>query len=360
MFKDLKIIELAGVLAGPSVGMFFSELGAKVIKIESPITGGDITRKWKLPNENPENSKSAYYCSVNWNKEVLFADLGNDKDNKIITELIKGADIVITNFKKGDDKKFGMDYIALNKINKSLIYSSINGFGENQERTAFDVVLQAETGFMSMNGTSSSGSLKMPVALIDLLAAHQLKEAILLALINRQKTGKGAKVSVSLYETAISSLANQATNWLMNNHIPEKTGSLHPNIAPYGETFSTLDNKEIVLAIGSDKHFSVLCEILGKPELAVSEAYSKNIMRVKNREKLHKTLSVIFKNHLSLDLMNLFEKNLIPAGLVQNVKEVFENSVIARNMILQETEENNQISKRVKSIAFKADFLKSL
>ncbi len=357
MFKDLKIIELAGVLAGPSVGMFFSELGAKVIKIENPKTGGDITRKWKLPQEDSNNSKSAYYCSVNWNKEIVFADLGIKSDNKKIIAFIKTADIIITNFKLGDDLKFGMDYASLKKINPSLIYASINGFGENQNRTAFDVVLQAESGFMSINGTKESGSLKMPVAIIDILAGHQLKEAILLALINRQKTGKGSSVSVSLFETAIASLANQASNWLMNKHIPEKVGSLHPNIAPYGETFLTSDNKEIVLAIGTDKQFSTLCGVLGKPELALLQDFSENKLRVKNRKKLSTILSELLKKQNSTDLKDLFEKHFIPAGWVQNIKEVFENNLTAQKMVLEEIEENNQISKRVKSISFKTSFL---
>ena len=152
-------------------------------------------------------------------------------------------------------EKFGLDYNSLKEINPHLIYGNISGYGSKSSRAAYDVVLQAETGFMSINGEPNSKPLKMPVALIDVLAAHQLKEGILVALLNKEKHNMGALVEVSLYDTAVSSLKNQATNWLMGNFIPQSIGSKHPNIAPYGETFLTKDNQHIVLAIGSNNHF---------------------------------------------------------------------------------------------------------
>ncbi|MCX6296683.1 MAG: CoA transferase, partial [Bacteroidetes bacterium] len=212
IFKDLKVIELANVLAGPAVGMFFAELGAQVIKIENKSTNGDVTRSWKIAKEDQKINSSAYYASVNWNKKSMFLDLKDASDKSKIIELIKEADIVISNYKKGDDIKLGMDFETLKKTNPTLIYAHISGFGEENSRTAFDIVLQAETGFMFMNGTKESGPIKMPVALIDILAAHQLKEGVLVALIKRMQTGNGSKVSVSLYDSAIASLANQATN----------------------------------------------------------------------------------------------------------------------------------------------------
>ena len=255
MLSNLIVIELASVLAGPDVGMFFSELGAKVIKIENKLTGGDVTRNWKLSSEPTENNVSAYFSSVNWNKEYLFLNLSLKEDQEQVYELVKTADIVIANFKPGDDKKLGMNYEKLKSYNPKIIFGEINGYGESNKRAAYDVVLQAETGFMSMNGSPESGPVKMPIALIDVLAAHQLKEGLLLALLQKEKTGNGSKVEVSLYDSALASLKNQATNWLMNKHIPRPIGSLHPNIAPYGETFTTKDNKTIVLAIGSNNQF---------------------------------------------------------------------------------------------------------
>jgi crotonobetainyl-CoA:carnitine CoA-transferase CaiB-like acyl-CoA transferase len=349
-FKDLKVIELANVLAGPAVGMFFAELGAEVIKVENKLTNGDVTRSWKLDSENKEVPVSAYYASVNWNKKSLFLDLSDPSDQQQVLGIIKNADILICNYKSGDDKKLGMDPDSIRKINPEIIYAHLTGFGEKSNRTAYDLVLQAETGFMSMNGTPESGPVKMPVAFIDLFAAHQLKEAILLAYIHKLKTGKGATVHVSLFDSAIASLANQASNWLMAGHNPGRIGSLHPNIAPYGELFTTADNKQIVLAVGNNKEFERLCEIMNKKELVSSPEFSSNTERVKNRQKLFLILNDLIKNKNSEELMSLFIRNMIPAGIIYSVKEVFENNK-ADHLILT-SEENGFISRRVKSIAF--------
>jgi len=161
-FSDLVIVELAGVLAGPSVGLFFAELGAKVIKIENPNTQGDVTRSWKSPLENKEDPASAYYWSVNTGKEILFLDLTLTKDLEIFYALINTADVLISNYKLGDDVKLKVDYETLVQIKPPLIYASINGFGSQNPRTAYDLILQAESGFMYMNGEKNSPPLKMP------------------------------------------------------------------------------------------------------------------------------------------------------------------------------------------------------
>ncbi|MGB0886601.1 MAG: CaiB/BaiF CoA transferase family protein [Vicingaceae bacterium] len=350
MLSNLKVIELASVLAGPDVGMFFSEMGSEVIKIENKLVGGDVTRNWKSPAEDKDAKVSAYYSAINWNKKSLFLNLKDEADKKQVYELIATADIVITNFKPGDDKKLAMDYQTLKSYNPTLIYGAINGYGSDSDRAAYDVVLQAETGFMFMNGTNNSGPIKMPVALIDVLAAHQLKEGLLVALLNREKNNKGALVEVSLYDAAVSSLKNQATNWLMNNLIPQPIGSLHPNIAPYGETFETKDNKLIVLAIGNNKHFGLLLETLDASHLIENELFSNNQNRVINRKELANELSVYFKNDTKESWMSQFIKKGIPAGSINNLKEVFENKS-AQNLILEETIENID-TKRVKTAVF--------
>ena len=252
-FKNLKVVELASVLAGPSVGMFFAELGCDVKKVEHP--SGDMTRKWKLPKENKEANISGYYCSVNWGKEVHFSNLKNKKDNQKVREWISEADILISNFKYGDADKFNLSYASLREDNPRLIYAHLSGYGSDTARAAFDVIIQAESGFMHMNGQSDGPPTKMPVALMDVLAAHQMKEGILCALLEREKTGKGGLIEASLIDSGIASLANQATNYLMGDSIPSRKGSIHPNIAPYGEYFECKDGKLMVLAIGTDKQF---------------------------------------------------------------------------------------------------------
>lgn len=351
LFKDLKIVELANVLAGPAVGLFFAELGASVIKIENKRSNGDVTRSWKLPTENKNINYSAYYASVNWNKTSLFIDLEIPEEKQKVYELIKNADIVISNYKPGDDVKLQMHDEHLRKLNPSLIYGHISGFGDNNPRTAFDLILQAETGFMYMNGTSETGPLKMPVALIDILAAHQLKEGILVALIRRMKTGKGSFVSVSLQDAAIASLANQASNWLMAGYNHQPSGSLHPNIAPYGEVFTTLDSKKIVLAIGNEKQFNKLCEVLNRRDIVEDERYNSNTQRIINRGTLFEMLQETINQQNSDTLMQKLIAQDVPAGLIKSTKEVFNNQTL--NHLILEEQVDNQVSQRVKTAIFK-------
>lgn len=350
-FKGLKVVELANVLAGPAVGMFFAELGADVIKIENKLTNGDVTRTWKLRAEDQDKNYSAYYASVNWNKKVRMVDLTNKSERDGVIELIMSSDIVISNYKPGDDVKLGLDYETLKQTKPDIIYAHLTGFGPTIKRTAFDLILQAETGFMFMNGDLSSSPLKMPVALIDILAAHQMKEAILLALIKKLKTNTGSHITVSLYDSAITALANQASNWLMASHDPQPIGSLHPNIAPYGEIFTTADNKKLVLAIGNDKQFKKLCEVLALEGIASDPNYTTNTQRVINRSKLYVLLKDKISEIKSEEFMKLAIEQDIPSGIIKSIKEVFEISG-NNKMILEETTENGIISKRVKTVAF--------
>ena len=351
MLSDLVVIELASVLAGPDVGMFFAELGAEVVKIENKPLGGDVTRNWKSVDENKDAKVSAYFSAVNWNKKYLSLNLKEDKDQEKVYDLVKKADIIIANFKPGDDKKLGMDYQTLKQFNDSLIYGEINGYGSESKRAAYDVVLQAETGFMSMNGNDSSGPIKMPIALIDVLAAHQLKEGILLALLKKEKKGNGSLVEVSLYDTAVSSLKNQATNWLMNQFIPQPIGSLHPNIAPYGETFETKDGKQLVLAIGNNNHFEILLKLIGANKLLNNPRYKNNQLRVINRTALDNDLKPFFYQKTKEELMSHFLEYNIPVGAINNLKEVFSNEK-AQKLVLEEDIEGVK-TKRVRTAVFK-------
>ncbi len=341
-FKGLKVVELAGVLAGPATGYFFAELGASVTKIENSKTGGDVTRSWKLSVENKKQKGSAYYYNVNLLKKILFADLSNPSQNKKVQKLIADADLLIVNFKKGDAKKFALTYDELKKINPSLIYASITGFGDNDERLAYDLVLQAESGFMSMNGTEESGPIKMPVAFIDLFAAHQLKEAILIALLKRYKTGKGSKVSVSLFDAALASLANQASNYLNAGYVPGLQGSLHPNIAPYGEIFQTRDKKKVTFAVGSDNQFQRLCAVLKIPALSKIKRFSDNVSRIKYRRALELKLGPQVKKINCSILLQACKREGIPAAQVKNLKEVFHLSEANKLIIERKTSDGKK------------------
>ncbi len=348
IFENLKVVELASVLAGPSVGMFFAELGAEVIKFENKLVGGDVTRNWRVAKES-DKGVSAYFASVNYGKKHFLVDYNNSEDMDQVREAIRAADVVICNFKHGYDKKFGLDYETLRKTNERLIHGQVGGYASRPEKVAFDVVLQADCGYMFMNGQKDSPPTKIPLAFMDILAAHQLKEGILLALYKRATTGKGSSVNTTLEESALSSLTNQATNYLMADHIPTRMGSLHPNIAPYGEVFETKDNAMVVLAAGSDKQFERLCQLLGT-DLHEHELFKHNVNRVKNRGQLDEALRPLFKHVIADEFIDRCTELQVPVGKVKNMKEVFADE-FAQNMVLTE-EVEGQITKRVKSVAF--------
>lgn len=350
LFNGLKIIELSTVLAGPLAGTFFSELGAHVIKMEPKATGGDVTRNWKLGSEDPKKPISAYYASANYKKEVRLIDLGDPMDREELFKKLEDADILISNFLKGKLEELDLDDKDLRTRFPKLIHGKINGFGADSDRPAYDVVLQAESGFMLMNGEPGRPPVKMPVALIDVLAAHQLKEGLLVGLLQRGQTGEGCIVEVSLLQAAISSLVNQATNWLMANHVPQALGTLHPNIAPYGEMFLTKDGKWIVLAVGSNKQFEQLCSILGMPNLAQREQFDSNPSRVKNRQKLSELFAPVFQSHDRNHWMEKFIELGVPAGSLLDMKEVFEQPQ-AKEMLRRQLVEGVETI-RPSSIAF--------
>ena len=351
-FKDLKVIELASVLAGPAVGMFFAELGAHVIKIENKTTGGDVTRKWKLPTEDKGYPFSAYYYSVNWNKEVHLLNLKDNADNAQVREWIRDADIVISNFKAGSAAKIGMDYTTLKAINPALIYADITAYGDGDPRPGFDVVIQAETGWIYMNGESDGPPVKMPVALMDILAAHQLKEGILLALLQRQQTGKGCRVSISLFDAGVASLANQASNWLNAEVIPQRLGSAHPNISPYGDIFYTKDNSPIILAPGTEKQFHSLCDCLNIAEIKTDERFVTNALRLENRPALRTILQNALHHFTTDEILLRCKKMQVPIAPIHNMKEVFEIPA-AQNLIIEEKMEDGTVSKRVRTVVFR-------
>ncbi len=324
MFQNLKVLELASVLAGPSVGQFFAELGAEVIKIENLNSGGDVTRSWRGSKEQTDD-RSAYFCSVNWGKKSLALDLTSIEGKSIVQKIAGKSDLIIASYKPGDAEKLGVSYDQLRTTNEKLIYGQITGYGSDTDRVGYDAVIQAESGFMDLNGEATGNPTKMPVALIDVLAGHQLKEGLLLALLKKERTGAGSFVEVSLLQSAIASLTNQATNWLVGHQLPSRQGSAHPNIAPYGESFLTNDGKRILLAIGNDRQFVNLIKLL--PELDwvdVQKNFATNHKRVENRNQLNAILSKAIGQMNSEILLTQIHQQKIPAGIIQNVKEVFE------------------------------------
>lgn len=350
LFKDLTIVELAGVLAGPSVGMFFAELGARVIKIENPKRP-DVTRSWKIASEDKISKISAYFSSINYLKEYISLDLTVETDFSRLIELIKTADILISNFKKGSADRLHLSDQELNKINPKLIHGKISGFGSNSARVAYDLIVQAESGFMSINGEATGLPTKMPVALIDVLTAHQLKEGLLCALVDRISTGKGRVVEVSLYETAVCSLVNQASTYLMESKVPERMGSKHPSIAPYGEIFETKDRLHLTFAIGTQQHFERLMEFLNLGEYILDERFANNQKRVENRTELEEIIQGKICKIESNKIMKWALNDGIPCGKIRKLDEVLTSQGV--QPLIREEKIAGKDTKRITSIAFK-------
>ncbi|AXJ01812.1 Crotonobetainyl-CoA:carnitine CoA-transferase CaiB [Cyclonatronum proteinivorum] len=322
ILEGVRVVELASVLAGPSVGMFLAELGAEVLKIENPHTKGDVTRSWQLRDEKPENGCTSYFNAINWGKCSLVLDARNEHDRTVLLKHIRAADIVITSFKPGDAEKLGLSWETLQAENPALIYAAITGYGDEDARTAYDALLQAESGFMYLNREPGREPLKMPVALMDVLAAHHLKQLILIAWIQRLKTGKGCRVDVSLFESAVSSLVNQAGSWQYAGISPEPMGSEHPHIYPYGESFCCGDGRSIVLAVGNDTQFRSLCGLLGCPELSEDEKFATNAARSRNRNALRLMLGARFAQSPDAEkLIQEFHQAKVPAALIRNIPE---------------------------------------
>ena len=320
--QGLRVLELASILAGPAVGYFFAELGADVVKVENP-QGGDATRGWKLAREQAEDGRCAYFCSVNWGKRSLVLDLKLPEDVRQLHALLETTDILLANFRPGQAEKLGLPWPDPHRLYPRLITGWITGYGPDNPRPGFDVLVQAESGFLAGNGPKGGPPCRMPVALIDLLTAHQLKEGLLLALLMRERNGCGQLVEVSLWQTALASLANQATNFLMTGYDQEPAGTEHPNLFPYGTLLACCD-AQVLLAVGTDSQFAGLCRALELPDLA--DQFARNAQRVAGREKLRPVLEAAAARLDSAELLDQLAQLGVPSGRVQSVGQALQGS----------------------------------
>lgn len=347
--KRLKVLDLSSVLAGPLTASFFAELGAQVLKIENKRTGGDVTRQWKLTSEDALFPWSAYYVSANYRKQVMLLDFSVPAEREMLEGLIANSDLVISNFQKSVAQKLDLLPEVIFARYPHLIFTQLSAYTFDDVRPGYDLIMQGETGWISMNGTDESHLAKLPVALIDILASHQMKEAILLALLQKASSGKGSVVHVSLFKSALSALANQASNYLNQQHIPRPIGTLHPNIAPYGDLFVSKDKISFMLAVGSDDQFRKLAVSLKVRENDFS-AFETNQMRVINRNELYDLLQSFFDRMAFNEISDLLRNANIPYCNIKNMKEVFEDEM-AQSMVLQQKFEE-KVMKSVSSVAF--------
>ena len=319
--QGLRVLELAGVLAGPAAGMFLAELGADVIKVENPGTRGDVTRGWRLPAEPGDTDITAYFCAANWGKRSIAVDLTAAAGLEIVRSLSRDSDVLLASYRPGQAEALGVDPGTLMSENSRLIYAEVTAYGRGDPRPGYDALLQAGTGFMSINGDPGGPPLKMPVALMDLLAAHQLKEGILLALLHREKTGRGRHVTASLVRAGLSSLANQGTGWLATGELPVPLGSGHPSIFPYGDVWRCRSGELVVLAVGTDRQFAGLCAAIDAAEIAADGRFARNADRVRHREALRARLAERIEGVSRAELLADLAARGVPAGPVLDVGE---------------------------------------
>ncbi|WP_066369596.1 CaiB/BaiF CoA transferase family protein [Neobacillus fumarioli] len=328
----VKVLDLTRVLAGPFCTMMLGDLGADVMKVEAP-GGSDETRSWGPPFQN---AVSAYYLCANRNKRSITVNLKTEEGRELIRRLAKQSDCLIHNFKTGSMEKWELDYEQLKAINPRLIFCSITGFGETgpyRHLPGYDYIVQGMSGMMSINGGENSDPLKIGVAMMDILTGLYSVIAIEAALLEREKSGLGQKIDMALFDSGVSALVNVASNYLISGNVPQRLGNDHPNIVPYS-TFRALDG-ELIIAVGNDRQFASLCEILGIPELAEDENYRTNEMRVRNRRQLTEILENWIRLKPVAEWMKRLSESTIPCGPINTLDQVFADpQIAAREMVV--------------------------
>ena len=323
--EGVKVIELARILAGPWAGQTLSDLGAEVVKVES--IEGDDTRRWGPPFvKNGEDISASYFHSCNRGKKSICVDFKTKEGQDIIKKLVLKADILIENFKVDGLLKYGLDFASLIKINPKLIYCSITGFGQTgpyAHRAGYDYIIQGMSGLMSITGEPSGQPQKMGVAVTDILTGLYSVTAILSAIIQRDKTGKGQQIDMALLDVATAVTANQGMNFLTTGKAPQRIGNGHQNLVPY-QVFDCKDG-HIIIATGNDAQYQRLCAILNLEEIAMNELFLTNADRLRNRTLLIEKLSCQTTKFLKKDLLQACEKQGIPAGPINDLSEVFDD-----------------------------------
>lgn len=325
MLTGLKILDLSRVLAGPLCTMMLGDMGADVLKVERPEVGDD-TRGWGPPFD--ETGASAYYLSVNRNKRSLAADLSRPEDLRLIRRLAGDADVVVDNFRPGALTRLGLDPEELLRENRNLIWCTITGFGTASERPGYDVVVQAESGWMSITGEPAGAPMKIGVALADVIAGKDAAIAILGALVGRERGRTAAaqsvapasrRIVISLIHSAIASLVNVAQNVLVSGAEAARWGNAHPNLVPY-QLFEAAD-RPMIVAVGSDAQWLGCVKALDLPDLAAAGHLRTNAGRVQHRESLVATLAARLRSRPAAEWRRRLEREGVPSGVVCSVGE---------------------------------------
>ena len=326
----IRVLDLSRVLAGPWCAMCLGDLGAEVIKVEHP-TRGDDTRDWGLPTGATNTS---YFDAANRNKRSIALDLATPEGLATARELARSSDVVVQNFKTGGAERLGLGHAALSAENPRLIYCSISGYasdGPEATRPGYDIVVQGEAGLMALNGEAERPPLKFGLAAVDLFTGQYAAQGILAALFERERTGLGRNVELSLFDCGIALTAYYGLDALVRGHDPVRAGNAHPSIAPYG-VFETGDGP-IVLAVGNNAQYLRLCErVLERPDLASDPRFATNLERSRNRAALLPALEAELARWTRADLLARLDAAGIPGGEVLGLHEAL-TSERARDLV---------------------------
>jgi len=336
--QGLRVLELARILAGPWAGQLLADLGADVIKVERPGAGDD-TRQWGPPfvtGEDGADLGAAYYHSCNRGKRSVAVDIGTPEGQARIRALAAGADVLVENFKVGSLVRYGLDAASLRAANPRLIVCSITGFGQDgpyAHRAGYDFIVQGMGGIMSITGEPDGPPQKGGVAHADIFTGVYAAVAILAAIEQRHRTGEGTHIDMALLDTQVAVLGNQALSWMTSGRVPHRMGNGHVALAPY-QSFPTADG-DVIVAVGNDRQFARLCEVLGVGALARDPRFATNPRRVTNRGALIPLVAAPIALWTSADLLAALEAVGVPAGPINTIDQVFADAqVVARGMQL--------------------------
>ncbi len=342
--SHIKVLDLSRVLAGPWAAQNLADLGAQVIKVERPGKGDD-SRAFAPPylkdTKGQATKESAYYCAANRGKKSITINLSSEQGQKLVRELAKDVDVIVENYKVGDLARYGLGYEDIKAINPGIIYCSVTGFGQTgpyKDRPGYDFMAQGMGGLMSVTGERDDlpggGPQRVGVPIIDMSTGMYASVAICAAIAHRAVTGQGQWIDVSLLDSCVALLANQAMNFFATGESPSSLGNAHPNIVPY-QTFKTADGA-IILACGNDNLFKKFCELAECTHLAQDPQYATNGERVKNREELTRLLNLVFLKHTTKEWVKLLDEGGVANGPINNIEEVFqEPQVQARGMQIE-------------------------
>ena len=331
--EGIKVLDLSRALAGPYCTMMLADMGAEVIKLEMPGKGDD-SRSWWPPFVEVE---SAYFMSINRNKKSITLNMKNEQSKEIVTKLIKQADVLVENFRPGAMDRLGFGYDAVKEMNPGIIYSSISGFGQDgpyRMLPGFDQVLQGMGGLMSITGEPGGPPIKVGVAIADIAGGMFAAFGIVTALFNREKTGKGQMVDVSLLDSQVAWLTYRAGAYFASGEVPQPVGSGHPVIVPY-QAFKAKD-VYINIAVGNDQLWEKFCKAVGLESVMDDPKFATNAKRVENREEIVKIVGDLIVTKEGQDWLNILEEAGVPCGPIYSVDKIFSDPQVLHRQMMQE------------------------